>query len=111
MDIYKYLMFVFILTADIYVKVRLSSATTPVLHQWVKATLSLHHKVAVVLQSKTITLMPPLTDIHRYHVHGVYQMMVLTLQRIATVYHIAIDVVIGLIWHPNAGVYILANRI
>ena len=111
MGIHRYPIFVFILTADICVKVRLSSATTPVLHQWVKATLSLHLKVPVVLQSKTITLMPPLTDIHRHHARDVYQMMVLTPQKIATVNHTARDVVIGLMKHPNAGVYIPANRI
>ena len=111
MDVHQYIMFVVILTTDIYVKVNLLSANTHTLHQWVKATLRLHLKVAVVLQYKTITLMPPLTDISRCHARDVYQMMVHTPQRIATVYHTAIDVVIGLMRRPNAGVYIPANRI
>ena len=97
MAVHQYVMFVVILTKDIYVKVSLLPVNTHTLHQWVKDTLNLHFKVAVVIPYKTITLMPPLTDISRCHARDVYQMMVHTQQRIATVYHIAINVVIGLI--------------
>ena len=52
-----------------------------------------------------------LTDIHRYLAHGVYPVTILTLQGHAAVFHIVLDVITGLTWKPNAGVYILADRI